>query len=171
MIFLCNVVTIFCYTCSPDACGWWWISAVHCFMPLSKESVDDLSLLICYSSFNLVHTGIPVFGLWKELAVVGKLSDSRQEIAETIMCPLAISRCCCVLLSLACVAGLEVFNEPGWYIMTFDMSWLDILHSFRRSFKWAHAKAINLLCLVKAPYITHFKTAVALLGMRGTTSV
>ena len=29
--------------------------------------------------------------------------------------------------------------------MTSDMSGLATLHSFRRSFKWAHAKAINLL--------------------------
>lgn len=45
--------------------------------------------------------------------------------------------------SVCCWAG--VFNGRRGCIMSPDMSGLATLHSFRRSFKWVHAKAINLL--------------------------
>lgn len=49
---------------------------------------------------------------------------------------------CC---QYADVAGLRSFNETQGSIMSPDMFGLDELHSFRRSRKWAHVKAINLL--------------------------
>lgn len=171
-----------CRTCSPNACGWGRVSTEKCFVPLSKEPVDDLPFIICDRSLHLIHTWIPVFGLWnastvgQERSVKWHLLVAQRgvryykwvwmenaEIRIMSSCSQQMLLLCkpswapvCECVRVCCWAG--VFNERWGCIMTSDMSWLDILRSFRRSFKWPHAKAINLLLSVKASIDQKLKT-------------
>lgn len=121
-----------CHTCSPDACSWRRVSTENRFVPLSKESVDNLSFIICDSALYLIYTRIPVFGLLekKQRVIVGEY-ERIHTAHDSVSCSQQM-----LLLRTG------VFNERWGCIMCSGMSWL-ILHSFKRSFEWRTLKQLT----------------------------
>ena len=62
-------------------------------------------------------------------------------------------------------------DERWGSIMISDMSWLAILHSFRRSFKWHTAKQLTSSSQHRLPYIKDWKHVGVLAGMQVKSTI